>query len=231
MAARRRPHATHAAAARSVFEAYAELRGKARWGDKTPGYVSHLRVVAATFPDAVFVHVLRDGREVAASLAEWHWGPPTAVSGAWWWARKVRAGRRSSGALGEDRYHELRLEDLVADPEGRLRALCRFLGEEYDPVMLDYPSRAGSSSLRPAQEQHLARPPTAALRDWRAGLGPGEQHAVEQVCRRTLRALGYEAPPMRWAAWPRAVFTRAVDLARTAPGAVRARLTPATREF
>jgi hypothetical protein len=231
-AARRRPHGTFPEAVRAIFEAYAEVRGKPRWGDKTPGYVTHLPFLADLLPDAQFVHVLRDGRQVAASLAQWDWGPPTAVSGAWWWSHKVRVGRRSGSALGVDRYHELRLEDLIDDPAGVLGALCRFLGEDYDDAMLDYPARSVASGAgRPDQEVHLTRPPTAGLRDWRAGLTRRQQAAVEEVCRRQLAAAGYEPPAARPASWPYAVGVRALDLARTAPAAVRARLFPGTREF
>ncbi len=67
-------------------------------GDKTPGYVSYLPTLARMFPDARFVHIVRDGREVAASLAEWDCGARTAVSSAFWWDHKVRVGRRTASA-------------------------------------------------------------------------------------------------------------------------------------
>jgi Sulfotransferase family len=215
----------------AVFGAYASAHGKARWGDKTPGYVTHLPFLADLFPDSQFVHVLRDGREVAASLADWSWGPPSAVSGAFWWVHKVQAGRRAGRRLPADRYLEVRLEDLIADPEATLREVCRFLGEEYDPALLDYPDRVAAAGPGPAQERHLVAPPTPGLRAWRDGLPNRAQEAVEQVCRRTLADLGYPVPPRRRQAWPYAVAVRARDLVVTAPAALRARLSPETREF
>src|SRR6478672_851702 len=62
-------------AVRAVFAAYAAARGKPRYADKTPHYVSHLPELAARFPEAQFVHVVRDGRDVALSLLEVPWGP------------------------------------------------------------------------------------------------------------------------------------------------------------
>jgi Sulfotransferase family len=222
----------YAAMVDAVFSAYAAAHGKARWGDKTPGYVSYVPQLARLFPEARFVHVVRDGREVAASLAEWDWGARTAVSGAWWWAHKVRVGRRDGARLGPERYLELRLEDLTASPEETLRRLCAFLGEEFALAMLAYPDRVAASG-RPVrrQKRHLVRPPTSGLRDWRSGLGARDQEAVEEVCRPMLSACGYDAPAPRPAARAYAAAIRARDLAITGVRDIRARLRPATREF
>ena len=222
----------YAALVDAVFSAYADEHGKARWGDKTPGYVSYVPQLARMFPDARFVHLVRDGREVAASLAEWDWGARTAVSGAWWWAHKVRVGRRDGARLGPERYLELRLEDLTAAPEATLRRLCAFLGEGFAPEMLAYPDRVAASG-RPVrrQERHLVQPPTAGLRDWRSGLAVRDQQAVEEVCRPMLTACGYDTPAPRPAARAYAVALRARDLSITGVRDVRARLRPATREF
>jgi hypothetical protein len=54
----------------AVFEAYAAKRGKPRWGDKTPMYMQHLRLLERLFPEALFVHLVRDGRDAALSYLE-----------------------------------------------------------------------------------------------------------------------------------------------------------------
>jgi signal transduction histidine kinase len=184
----------------AVFSAYAAERGKVRWGDKTPGYVSYLPELARMFPAARFVHLVRDGRDVAASLAEWDWGARTAVSGAFWWAHKVRVGRRDGVRLGPQRYLELRLEDLTADPEATLPELCVFFGEEFAPAMLAYPERmaaAGGPVRR--QERHLVRPPTSGLRDWRGRPerpSPGRCGRGVPADARGVRLRDRAAPPL-----------------------------------
>lgn len=223
----------YAALISTVFSTYASSRGKARWGDKTPGYLGYLPLLARLFPDAQFLHIVRDGREVAASLVEQRWGPRSTVDGAFWWRNKVRAGRRAGRRLSPSRYLELRLEDLVEDPEEVLGRVCAFLGEEYAPEMLQYPERMAAPGARESLVggRHLTKPPTAGLRDWRAGRSRLEQDAVEAVCHPVLAALGYptRAPALTTVAYARVVRVR--DLLLRAPATLRSRLTPTHRAF
>lgn len=222
-------------AVRAVFEAYAAAQGKPRWGDKTPGYVEHLPLLARLFPDARFVHVIRDGREVAASLAEWPWGPASPEAGGFWWRRKVGIGRRDGGALG-DRYREVRLEDLVADPEGELAGLCRFLDLDVAPSMLAYPDQVQDLMTKPAEtwlaltHPHLLEPPTANLRDWRSGLSPRRQRAVTAACGPLLELLGYAPDDTGVTDVASAWVQRLAAAARTARRDLAARRRGADRE-
>lgn len=221
---------TFAEQVHALFGLYARARGKQRWGDKTPDYVEHMCTIAAIFPDALFIHVIRDGRDVATSLTQWPWGPASPVGGAFRWRRKVTRGRRDGAALPADRYLELRLEDLVADPEGELRRLCAFLGEAFDPAMLDY-HRTAAERMREPQETfmafthpHLAKPPTAGLRNWRTGLTTAQQEAIEAVCAPLLRDLGYPTSPVRRWSMLRAYQIHYASALRTLPRVVHNRL-------
>ena len=212
------------------------VQAKPRWGDKTPGYVEHLPHLAALFPTATFVHLIRDGRDVATSLAEWPWGPASPVAGAFWWRRKVRAGRRAGARLGPGRYLELRLEDLIQDPESELRRLCTFIGEEFEPAMLEYQGSAAEWMRRPQEtlmaftHPHLTKPPTAGLRDWRRGLTDGHQQAIEAACAPLLRELGYPTTTTRRGALVRAYCLRYESALRTLRRDIATRLRPRTSE-
>jgi hypothetical protein len=223
---------TYADLVRAVFSAYAASRGKPRWGDKTPGYVTHLPQLRALFPDAKFVHVVRDGRAVAVSLGERPWGPASAIAGAFWWRTKAGRGRRDGLALPSDRYLEVRHEDLLADPAAELARVCAFLGEEYSPAMLEYRDRVelADEPDDPAGTRHLRKEPTPGLRDWTAGRSPREVDAIDSVCAPLLREFGYEAPrrTARGLAWAWAVRVR--DFPSRIPVELRRRWKPVERK-
>lgn len=177
----------------AAFGSFAGYIGKSRWGEKTSA-ARQLRPLARLFPDAQFVHIIRDGREVATSLASQEWGPPNAAVGACTWRLDVTLGRSAARRLDRDRYLEIRYEELVVDPEATLKRVCSFLREDYDPVMVDYSKHV--AEMEPwlsAGELNLAKPPTAGVRDWRSGIASSEQRAVEAICHPLLMDLGYEA--------------------------------------
>ena len=72
----------------TVYAVYAEERGKARWGDKTPMYMQNLRLLERLFPDALFVHLIRDGRDAAMSFLSMPKGLMTET-----WMQPRRRGR------------------------------------------------------------------------------------------------------------------------------------------
>lgn len=123
----------------SFQQDYADRRGRRRWADKTPRYALSLDYINRLFPDCLIVHVIRDGRDVVTShLARWgYWSGVKAIQK---WQQYIRTARRTGRNLPQNRYYELRYENLVSDPEGSMRALLGFVGEEWDPQVLDYQS-------------------------------------------------------------------------------------------
>lgn len=192
----RRAPPTYAELVAALLDAYAELMGKPRWGNKTPENVLQIGFLSRLFPRSVFIHVIRDGRDVAASLSNQGWASDRIVGNAYWWRDCVSAGRGAGRRLGPARYREIRLEDLIAEPENALQRICEGIGETYMPQMLEYTHRAAELEAwepRPRRShQHLAKPPTAGLRDWKAGVSAEQQNAVNHICRPLLRELGYE---------------------------------------
>ncbi len=195
---RLRPGMTTGEAIAAVFEAYAAERGKPRWGDKTPLYMQYLGLLERLFPDAVFVHLIRDGRDAALSflavpggVVTEGWGHPRDACGfACQWATEVRAAQRLGARVGPNRYAELRYEALVADPAAALRRVCGFAGLDYADEMLHY---VGSTdSARKAHQQRLNEPPRPGVRDWRTEMPPGERRRFEAVAGDLLDELGYE---------------------------------------
>jgi hypothetical protein len=184
-----------AEAVRSVFALYARSKGKGRYADKTPSYLPHLPLLAECFPEARFVHVIRDGRDVALSWLSREWGPPNLAQAAVYWAANVQAGRRAGRWLGAERYTEIRYERLVVDPESTLLALCTFLNITFDRAMLDYSATAAplvASDPNPLDHQGLFQPPSRRLRDWRSDMAAEEVALFETLAGDVLGDLGYE---------------------------------------
>ena len=185
------------AAIATVYLVYAEERDKARWGDKTPMYMQNLRLLERLFPDALFVHLIRDGRNAALSFLEM---PRELVTETWMhprtpsdfacqWHTEVAAARRLGGRVGP-RYMEVRYEDLVENVEAVLRRICEFAGLDFEPAMADYAGNVDVSG-KPHQ-QRLLQPPTSGLRDWRTQMRPVDVTAFERVAGDLLGELGHE---------------------------------------
>jgi hypothetical protein len=124
-------------ALRHFYQAYAARFNKPRWGDKTPYYGLHMDQISLLIPEARFVHIIRDGRDVALS-----------TKGLWFdlgkdieeiavnWMSKIRQTRQLAQLVPH--YLELRYEDLIHQPEQTLRKICQFIHLPYHPKMLEY---------------------------------------------------------------------------------------------
>jgi hypothetical protein len=196
-------------ALRAIYRALAAREGKWRWGDKTPGHVGCMPALAELLPEAHFVHLIRDGRAVAASVRGLPFAPGDASIEAIAddWRDQIVAGRRAAAAVSH--YRELRYERLVSQPEPSLREVCEFLELEFEDSMLrshefarrrleqlpvERPSSAGiaTRAARIARHANVMRPPDPALVDrWRTLLTADEIARFESRAGALLTELGY----------------------------------------
>ncbi|MBZ5718763.1 MAG: sulfotransferase [Acidobacteriia bacterium] len=123
---------------RIVMEEIARNQGVERWAECTPEHLLFLPRIKQTIPDALIIHVIRDGRDVALSLEKQKWIRPlpmyrgsTRLAGALYWEWMVRKGREDGRGLGAD-YCEVRFEDLIQDPRRVLAQLSRFIDQDLD---------------------------------------------------------------------------------------------------
>ena len=123
-----------------LFEKNAHGEGKARWGDKTPYYVLHLRTIKEMFPNAQIIHVIRDGRDCALSMfgRKYDLDIYNTYHAAKYWQQYVETGQAIGQELGSDVYYEIRYEDILADPVGAMRKICVFLEEEYNDSLVNF---------------------------------------------------------------------------------------------
>ncbi|WP_417492917.1 sulfotransferase family protein [Maricaulis sp.] len=148
-------------------------------------------------PQARFVHIVRDGRDVAASLLQRDWrgpdGRPFAhvsdpAAALKYWCDLTGIGLQAETAIGSGRVLRLRYEDVVKKPKRSVTALLRFLELEYEPTTLNYAGRAIELiGLERDSLPLLDAPLTTA----RIGGGRSVDGAVSAVVRERLRGLGY----------------------------------------
>jgi hypothetical protein len=197
-------------ALRAFYRLYAETQGKCRWGDKTPPYIDSLKIIYPLLPEARFVHIIRDGRDVALSVSRLWFGPNSVVEAADWWASKIRKARHQAEALPY--YLEVRYEDMLADPATVLRRICSFIDLPWDPAMLTFHERAqeriaeldapvrSADGVRIVSVQErlsalklVTEPPRRdRIGRWRTEMTREDRHAFEEIAGELLCELGYE---------------------------------------
>lgn len=115
---------------------YAESVGKSRWGDKSLNSERDAARVLEAYPSAMMIHVIRDPRDRHASMVHHRGGRRGGVFGSTAvWLDSARLAAINMERF-PDRYVVVRFEDLVTDPESKLREICEFIGEPFDPRML-----------------------------------------------------------------------------------------------
>ena len=161
------------------------------WVDHTPGHLRTAALLRGLFPEARFVHIVRDGRAVVASTRALDWGTHSARALMQLWVLRVGYGLAAESYLTPERCLRVRYEDLVAAPEATLRLVCDFAGLAFEPAML---GGAGFTVPAYTQKQHrlVGAPPDARRVDaWAEALPPRDVETCEFVSGDMLSYLGY----------------------------------------
>lgn len=185
---------TYADGVREVYARFAASQGKSRYGDKTPAYSLHVPLLAELFPEARFVHIVRDGRNVAPSIVEAGFTRSFEDAVLMW--RRFASASRLAGKRLPGRYLEVSYEQLIDQPETTLRTLCQFIDMSFHPAMLAYPERIERIMPDLPQSDHLRHAPTRT-RHWQRQLTPEQLHEFEKLAGDTLVAFGYELATSR----------------------------------
>jgi len=201
---------TITAGLRCFYQMYAKRFGKSRWGDKTHGYVLQIQDIQATLPEAHFIHIIRDGRDVALSM-----------KGMWWeagddiekqasnWVWRIREARQQAQFC--QHYLEVRYEELIANTTKVLQDICAFINLPYNSQMEDYYKSAQSrlnefndlykpdGTIWAKKEQFLSihsltsqAPDRSRIGRWKREMSNGDRAKYEKIAGAMLRDLGYE---------------------------------------
>src|SRR5215467_14490884 len=178
---------------RTVMEEIARKQGVERWADCTPDHLACIDRIKQTIPDALIVHIIRDGRDVALSMAKQKWIKPLpwdhhrpVIASAAYWDWIVQKGRRDGTRYGKD-YCEVRFEHLVQEPRRVLGMLSEFI--EHD---LDH-DRIQANAIGSVSEPNtsFANGSFNPVGRWRASLSEAELAQLEGLIGETLRDLDY----------------------------------------
>ncbi|MGA7909331.1 MAG: sulfotransferase [Candidatus Sulfotelmatobacter sp.] len=182
---------------RIVMDEIAARQNSIRWAVYDADNVLYMPRIKADIPGALFVHIVRDGRDIALSLRKmggftpffWDRKPRGLCETALYWEWMVRTGRRYGSTMPSD-YIEVRYEDLVGEPRRTLTALSEFLAHD-----LDY-ERIQRSSLGTLRESNSSFPQEEGtqqnpLNRWRQNLSEEEVASIEAVVGDCLEESGY----------------------------------------
>ncbi len=180
---------------RIVMQEIARAQGVQRWADNSPEELLHAVAIKKTLPDALFIHMIRDGRDVSLSLDArphkwvrpfpWDRKKSLLVTGVFWeWI--VQGGRKLGRGLGSD-YIEVRFEDLQAEPRLTLERLGEFIQHDldYDRIM-----RVGIGSVSEPNTSFKGDSGSPVGR-WKKKMSTEKLAMFEELTGATLQNLGY----------------------------------------
>jgi len=168
--------------------------GKARWAEKTPGHLLQLKAIRTYFPASIVICLFRDPRDVALSLLNVPWGTSRFLDGLILWRSYYTYYKNH--IQGARHTLTVRYEDLVREPVRTARAVCTFIGEEFDEGMLDTSRSAQDVGAVLEDYKRQASAPADASRAyaWEAALDDAGIALCDRLLRHAVTSLGYPAP-------------------------------------
>jgi len=182
---------------RIVMDEIARAQGMQRWAENSPEGMLHIPTIKALIPDALFIHTIRDGRDVAMSLQRLKYVRPfpweerqNLVGAGLYWEWIVHRGRKYGPSLGPD-YMEVHFEDLLSSSQETLNKIGAFLDHELDYERI---RQVAYGSLTKPNTSFRSESPNAAFSPvgrWKMGFPPDQLFRFERMVGVTMQELGY----------------------------------------
>lgn len=166
----------------AVFRHLAQCGGMQRWGDKTPIYSWHLDVIRELFPNSPYIHIVRDGRDVALSSFNIHFGAKNVYKVAQRWTEELEKVQEFQKSIPSDQFLEMRYEDLMQEPVKELSRLIPFLGIQDE-----------GSVLQQTLQSHVGQDLKKSNYDkWKTAMPDKDIFLFESIAQKWLYGYGYE---------------------------------------
>ena len=180
-----------------TYAEFSRAHGKQIWGDKTPSFFRMVPVLKKVFPDAKFIHLIRDGRDIYLSLKRIDKGKRNISVQALEWVYKVRKARRDLSILKPSQILELKYEDLVSSSAQILKKTCDFLQIRYEDEMLEY--WKNSDKFIGAHHSNLIFQPVSSksVSKWKLQMTNRQLNRYEAIAGPLLMSYGYELTNQR----------------------------------
>ncbi len=178
-----------------IYNYQLHLENKLRWGDKTPPYIMILPEILSLYPEAKFIHIVRDGHDVSKSFQDKGWNGKWLFRNLVEWKESITQYNIYKKTDLSDKIHEVKYEDLVLHTEKTVKTLCNFLGEQFEANMLNWENRAQDKI--PVRELHIhekifTKPQKSDILKWKNKLSPREIFIIESYISKELESVGYE---------------------------------------
>lgn len=181
---------------RIVMDGIARMQGMQRWAENSPEGILYLPLIKRLIPEALVIHIIRDGRDVAMSLNRvrylrpFPWQDRISLVGAGvYWDWIVQRGRCDGRQLGPD-YIEVHFEELVSAPRELLKKVGRFIAHEldYDQILeVGYGSVSKPNTSFHGESRENFNP----IGRWNQGFPRQQLRRFESIVGKTLTDLGY----------------------------------------
>ncbi|WP_240377978.1 sulfotransferase family protein [Bacillus piscicola] len=177
-----------------IYKEYATSNGLyiKKWGDKTPLNTFYLKEIYKTFPEAKFIHIIRDGRDVAVSYKNANLYQSLEES-CERWNISINEIDRFSKTISSENMFEVKYEMLVNNTTEELTRLCEFLEIKYKDSMLNRSKTNQLGDVSGHSHHENVKNPinTSSIGKWRSELGEQDKETVNNLCYKNLKKLGY----------------------------------------
>ncbi|MCB2141176.1 sulfotransferase [bacterium] len=178
-----------------VYAHHLKVENKSVWGDKTPPYIKIIPELIQLYPDAKFIHLIRDGRDVAASFYRLQWKGKWLSRSIIEWKESIEKYLSYKNENIGDRILEIKYEDLVVHTERIIKKICGFIGQKFEPSMLNLENEILNKI--PDREKNIhskvfRRPQINDIYRWKKESSALDVFIIESYLNKYLLAMGYE---------------------------------------